>query len=276
MLKRYKPTSSGMRQRKALVLGGVLTPNKKREKRLSSPKKGPAGRDNGTISIRHRQRGAKKHYREIDFKRNKFGIPARVAAIEYDPNRAPNIALLSYADGEKRYILAPAGLEVGMEVVSGQKVEAKIGNAMQLQHIPAGVEIHNIELNPGAGAKLARSAGNKAIILAKEGEYVNIRLPSGEVKKVLGVCYGTVGALGNEDHRHINLGKAGKSRHLGRRPTVRGIAIANPSDHPHGGSYKDNGTGHPMTPWGRPTRGKKTRQRNRTNRFVVSPRKKRR
>jgi large subunit ribosomal protein L2 len=225
--------------------------------------------------VRSRQQGAKKHYRIVDFKRNKFDIPAKVATIEYDPNRGADIALLHYADGEKRYMLAPEGLKVGDKVISGLKVEPTTGNCLPLKEIPAGFEIHNIEINPGQGATLVRGAGNKATILAKEGNNVNIKLPSGEVKMILDTCFATVGTLGNADHRHTRTGKAGKMRHKGRRPQVRGVAIANPSDHPHGGSYKDNGTGHPMTPWGKPTRGKKTRKRKHTDKYIVTSRRKR-
>lgn len=275
MIKHYKPTSPGMRERKTLVRDH-LTKGKKPEKSLLKPLKGAVGRNKGKISVRYRERGAKKHYRIIDFKRNKTDIAAKVAAIEYDPNRGPDLALLHYADGEKRYILAPEGLKVGMTVMSGENAELAVGNCLPLSKIPLGVEVHNVEINPGKGGQLGRGAGNKVTLLAKEGKYVNIKLPSGEVKKVLDSCVATIGVLGNADHRHTRHGKAGKMRHKGRRPHVRGVAIANPSDHPHGGSYKDTGTGHPQTPWGKPTRGKKTRKRKHTDKYLVTPRKKRR
>lgn len=272
MIKKYKPTSPGVRTRKTLVTKEVTNTN--RNKKLSYPLKGSVGKNNGKISVRYRQRGAKKHYRIIDFKRDKHDIGAKVATIEYDPNRGPNIALLHYADGEKRYILAPQGLKVGMIVKSGEKVAVQTGNCMPLKNIPLGLDVHNIELNPGQGGQMVRGAGNKATILAKDAGFVNIKLPSGEVKKVSEDCYATLGTLGNEDRRHTRLGKAGKMRHLGRRPHVRGVAMANPAKHPHAGSYKDNGTGHPKTPWGKPTRGFKTRKRKHTNKYIVKARKK--
>lgn len=274
-IKKYRPTSPGVRTRKTLDKSH-LTKGKKAEKSLTKPLKGSVGRNKGRISVRYRERGSKKHYRVIDFKRNKLGIPAKVAAIEYDPNRGPDLALLHYKDGEKRYILAPEGLKEGMEVVAGPEAPLAPGNALPLQKIPLGFEVHNIELNPGKGGQIARGAGNKATLLAKEGKYVNIKLPSGEVKKVLESCYATVGVLGNADHRHTRLGKAGRNRYKGRRPHVRGVAMPNPAQHPHAGSYKDNGTGHPMTPWGKPTRGKKTRTRKHTDKYLVTPRRKKR
>jgi large subunit ribosomal protein L2 len=271
MIKNYKPTSPGIRFRKTLVKGvDKVVP----EKSLTKPKKGAVGRNKGTISSRHRQTGARKHYRVIDFKRDKRDIPAVVATIENDPNRGPNIALLHYADGEKRYILAPEGLKHGMTVVAGETAEPTTGNALPLEKIPLGMPIHNIELNPGKGGQIARGAGNSALILAKEGNYVNIKLPSGEVKKVRALCYATVGVLGNADLRNINLGKAGRKRHLGWRPHTRGVAHASPSDHPHGGSYKDTGIGmpSPKSPWGWKTRGKKTRRRKHTDKYLVKDR----
>jgi len=270
MLKKYKPTSPGIRTRKTLVKSNIT--KSKPEKRLTKSIKGHVGRSKGTVTSRFRERGAKKHYRIIEFKRIKFGIPAKVAAIEYDPNRGPDLALLHYADGEKSYILAPEGLEVGMVVEVGEDVKAQVGNSLPLSNIPAGMPIHNIELNPGKGAQMVRGAGNSAVVLAKEGNFVNVKLPSGEVKKVAAKCYATIGTLGNADHRLARLGKAGKMRHLGRRPHVRGVAMSNPKDHPHAGSYRDNGTGHPKTPWGKPTRGFKTRSRTHTNKFVVTAR----
>jgi len=268
MIKVYRPTSPGTRGRKSLV----HEVDKVRPlKRLTRPLKGSVGRNKGRVSSRHRQRGAKKHYRIIDFKRRKFGISAKVASIEYDPNRGANIALLHYVDGEKRYILAPEGLKVGMSVTSGENVAVSVGNAMPLGSIPLSMEVHNIELNPGRGGQLVRGAGNSATILAKEGKYVNVRLPSGEVKKILAICFATLGKLSNADLRNVNLAKAGRRRHMGRRPHTRGVAYASPREHPHGGSYKDNGVGmpSPKSPWGWKTRGKKTRRRNHTDKFIV-------
>ncbi len=274
MIKKYNPTSPGIRTRKTLVRSHLT--KKRPEKGLRKPLKGHVGRNNGRISVRFREQGAKKYYRIIDFKRDKTNIPAKVAAIEYDPNRGPDIALLHYADGEKRYILAPEGLQVGMQVVSGENAEPVVGNALPLRVIPLGFEIHNIELNPGKGGQIVRGAGTKAIILAKEGSFVNVKLPSGEVKRFSDDCVATIGVLGNADHRHQRLGKAGKMRHLGRRPHVRGVAMSNPAKHPHAGSYRDTGTGHPKTPWGKPTRGYKTRKRVHTDKYIVTPRKRKR
>lgn len=274
MIKSYRPTSPGMRTRKTLVRKEVT--KKRPEKALTKPMKGHVGRSNGRISIRFRERGAKKHYRMIDFKRDKRDIPATVQAIEHDPNRGPNIALIAYADGEKRYILAPEGLEVGMTVMAGENSDLKVGNALPLEKIPLGFEVHNVEINPGRGGQMARGAGNKGILLAREAGTVNIKLPSGEVKKVKSMCYATIGALGNADVRHTRLGKAGKNRHLGRRPHNRGVSMSNPRQHPHAGSYRDTGTGHPRTPWGKPTRGYKTRKRKHTNKYIVTPRRKKR
>ncbi len=273
MIKTYNPTSPGQRQRKSIV---KATTTSKPHKALTAPMTGAVGRNNGKISSRHRERGHKKKYRIIDFKRNKFGIKAKVATIEHDPNRGANIALVNYGDGEKRYILAPEGLVVGAIVESGENIEPKSGNCMPLKDIPLGMAVHNIELNPGQGGQMVRGAGNSAQLLAKEGKYVNIKLPSGEVKKVLGICYATVGTLSNADLRNVKLGKAGRNRHRGNRPHIRGVAIANPSDHPHGGSYKDNGIGmpSPKSPWGWKTRGKKTRSRTHTDKFIVKDRRK--
>ncbi len=272
MIKVHKPTSAGQRGRKSLVRK-VAT--KRPEKALTAPLKGPAGRNNGTVSSRHRQRGAKKHYRIIDFKRDKLDIPAKVAAIEHDPNRGADIALLHYADGEKRYILAPEGLEPGMTVIStDNKVELAPGNTGKLANIPLGTEIHNIEFVPGRGGQIVRGAGNAAVILAKEGDYVNVKLPSGEVRKVFTECRATLGRVSNVDLRNVNAGKAGRKRHLGRRPHTRGVAVASPKQHPHGGSYKDTGIGmaSPKSPWGWKTRGVKTRKRKHTDKFKVSDR----
>ncbi len=274
MIKKSRPMTPGTRHKKSLVRHELT--KTKPEKALTENLKGATGRSHGRISSRHSQRGHKKNYRLVDFKRNKLGINAKVKAIEYDPNRGPNIALIAYSDGEKRYILAPEGLTVGMIVGSGPQVEPNVGNSMPLENIPLGLPIHNIELNPGRGGQMARGAGNSAVILAKEGAYVTIKLPSGESKKVLGKCYATIGVLGNADVRHARLGKAGKARHLGKRPHVRGVAMSNPAQHPHAGSYNDNGIGmpSPKSPWGWKTRGKKTRSRTHTDKYLVKDRRK--
>ncbi len=273
MIKNYKPTSEGRRARKTIV----RTVTKSRpEKSLIKPLKGPAGRNNGKVSSRHRQRGVKKFYRIVDFKRDKFDIPATVVALEYDPNRGPNIALLNYADGEKRYILAPEGLEVGHRVISSRSmVELLPGNCTALKNMPLNTQVHNIEVNLGSGGQIVRGAGNYGTIMAKEGKYVNIKLPSGEVKKFLEGCLATVGVLSNQDFRNRVLGKAGVGRHLGRRPHMRGVAMSNPADHPHAGSYRDKGVGmpSPKSPWGWKTRGKKTKKRKIGQKYLVSSRK---
>jgi len=242
---------------------------------LLEPKSRISGRNNqGELTIWHRGGGHKRHYRVVDFKRDKMGIPARVATIEYDPNRSAFIALLHYADGEKRYILAPSGLKVGDKVVSGPEADIVTGNALPLKSIPAGTLIHNIELRPGKGGQMVRSAGSSAQLLAKEGEYAQIRLPSGEVRKVLMECVATIGQVGNLEHENISIGKAGRKRWMGIRPTVRGVAM-NPVDHPLGGGEgKTSGGRHPVTPWGQPTRGYKTRNNKLTERFIVKHREK--
>jgi large subunit ribosomal protein L2 len=239
------------------------------------PKSRISGRNNhGELTIWHRGGGHKRHYRVVDFKRDKMGIPARVATIEYDPNRSAFIALLHYADGEKRYILAPSGLKVGDKVVSGPEADIVTGNALPLKSIPAGTLIHNIELRPGKGGQMVRSAGSSAQLLAKEGEYAQIRLPSGEVRKVLMDCVATIGQVGNLEHENISIGKAGRKRWMGIRPTVRGVAM-NPVDHPLGGGEgKTSGGRNPVTPWGQPTRGYKTRNNKLTERFIVKHREK--
>jgi large subunit ribosomal protein L2 len=273
-IKTYKPTSPGIRFRKTLIRGTTTGNKSIPEKSLTRPNKGPVGRNKGKISTRHRQRGHKKHYRIVDFKRDKKNIVGKIKTIEHDPNRGPNISLVFYADGEKRYILSPQGLNVGDEIISGDNVELKVGNALPMSNIPLGMEIHNIELNPGRGGQMARGAGNRSVIMAKEGKYVNLKLPSGEVKKVLAKCYATIGALGNMDLRHTRAGKAGRRRHMGWRPATRGVAFSSPRDHPHGGSYKDNGIGmpSPKSPWGWKTRGKKTRRRKHTDKYLVKDR----
>ena len=242
------------------------------ERSLMECKKSNAGRNNqGRITVRHRGGGAKRQYRIIDFKRNKDGIPAKVATIEYDPNRSANIALLHYADGEKRYIVAPYGLEVGETVVSGDKVDIKIGNALPMRDIPVGSMIHCIELLPGKGAQLVRSAGNAAQLLGKEGAFAQIRLPSGEMRLVPLTCKATIGQVGNIDSANIKLGKAGRTRHMGVRPTVRG-SVMNPNDHPHGGGEGKAPIGRPgpVTPWGKPAMGYKTRKtKNRNDKYII-------
>jgi large subunit ribosomal protein L2 len=240
------------------------------EKSLTVRLKKHAGRNNqGRITTRHRGGGAKRAYRIIDFKRNKLGVPAKVAAIEYDPNRSARIALLHYLDGEKRYILAPVGLKVGDRVVSGPDADIKPGNALPLRNIPTGTTIHNVELERGRGGQLVRGAGTGAQLMAKEGNYALLRLPSGEQRYVNILCMATIGQVGNVDHENVRIGKAGRSRHMGRRPTVRGSAM-NPVDHPHGGGEgRAPIGGQPKTPWGKPALGHKTRRNKRTNRFIV-------
>jgi len=242
------------------------------EKSLLEDLKSTGGRNiNGRITVRHRGGGAKRKYRIIDFKRNKDNIPAKVATIEYDPNRTANIALLHYADGEKRYIIAPYGLTVGDTVVSGENADIKVGNALPLRNIPVGTMIHNIELQPGKGGQMVRSAGNAAQLMAKEGNYAQIRLPSGEVRMVRIECKATIGQVGNLDHENISIGKAGRKRHMGIRPTVRGV-VMNPVDHPHGGGEGKSPIGlpSPVTPWGKPTLGYKTRDKKKpSNKFII-------
>ena len=242
------------------------------EKKLLVSLRKNSGRNNqGKITVRHRGGGSRRKYRIIDFKRNKDGIPAKVVSIEYDPNRTANIALLQYVDGEKAYILAPNKLKVGMTIMNGEEAEVRIGNALPLTHIPVGTEIHNIELYPGKGGQLVRSAGNSAQLMAKEGKYATVRLPSGEMRLVPVVCRATVGQVGNIEHDLINVGKAGRKRHMGIRPTVRG-SVMNPNDHPHGGGEGKTGIGRPgpCTPWGKPALGLKTRKKNKqSNKLIV-------
>lgn len=271
-VKKYKPTSAGRRFITTADFSGIT--KKDPEKSLLEVKKKHSGRNNnGHITTRHKGGGVRKQYRLIDFKRSKDAIPAKVAAIEYDPNRTARIALLHYRDGEKRYILAPVGLEVGTLVESGEKADIKIGNALPLANIPLGTVIHNIELRPGEGGKLVRSAGSSAQLMAKEGAYAQVRMPSGEVRKIQVVCRATIGQLGNLDHENEVIGKAGRQRHLGKRPSVRGIAM-NPVDHPHGGGEARSTSGRPpTTPWGQMTMGKKTRRNKRTANMIVRKRK---
>ena len=268
-IKSYKPTTPGRRKMTTLVNDEITksTP----EKSLLVTRKKNAGRNNqGRITVRHQGGGVKRKYRIIDFKRNKLDIPGKVASIEYDPNRTANIALINYVDGEKRYILAPKSISVGDEIISGENVDIKPGNALPIMNIPVGTVIHNIELRPGKGGELARSAGASAQILGREDDYVLIRLASGEQRKVLGTCYATVGEVGNEDSSLVKLGKAGRKRHLGIRPTVRGSAM-NPNDHPHGGGEGRAPIGRksPMTPWGKPALGVKTRKNKNTDKLIL-------
>ncbi len=270
-VKKIKPTSPGRRFMTVSDFSEIT--KKEPEKNLVEPLKKSGGRNSqGRISIRHRGGGHKRLYRIIDFKRNKDGVPAKVVAIEYDPNRSARIALLHYADGEKRYIIAPLGLKVGDTVMSGEKAEIKPGNALPLKNIPVGTFVHNIELTPGRGAQLVRAAGTAAQIMAKEGDYAHIRLPSGEIRLIHLKCRATVGQVGNVEHELINLGKAGRARWLGIRPTVRGTAM-NPIDHPHGGGEGKSGPGrHPVTPWGKPTLGYKTRRKKPSDKYILKRR----
>ena len=271
----YKPMTNGTRQRSVLTSEEITktTP----EKSLTVTKTKTNGRNNqGRITVRHRGGGAKRKYRIIDFKRRKDNVPARVVSIEYDPNRSANIALISYKDGEKAYIIAPKGLTVGTIVESGKNVDIKVGNTLPIMNIPVGTVIHNIELKPGKGASLARSAGASAQILGREDKYVLIRLSSGETRKILGTCKATIGTVGNEDYGLVKIGKAGRTRHKGFRPTVRG-SVMNPNDHPHGGGEgrAPIGRSGPMTPWGKPALGYKTRKNKKaSDKYIVSRRKK--
>lgn len=273
-IKKYKPTSNGRRNMTSSDFAEITT--SKPEKTLLAPLKNNAGRNNnGRITVRHQGGGHKRQYRLIDFKRNKDNVVAKVATIEYDPNRSANIALLHYEDGVKTYILAPKGLEVGMTVVSGPEADIKVGNALPLENIPVGTVIHNIELKPGKGGQLIRSAGTSAQVLGKEGKYVLIRLNSGEVRMILATCRATIGAVGNEQHELINIGKAGRSRWLRKRPTVRG-SVMNPNDHPHGGGEGRAPIGRkaPVSPWGQPALGFKTRNKKaKSNKLIVRRRK---
>jgi len=272
-LKNYKPVTPGQRHKTSLDFS-ELTKGKKPEKSLLQPMVRGAGRDNyGHLTVYWRGGGHKRKYRVIDFKRDKHQIPAKVAAIEYDPNRSAFIALLNYQDGEKRYILAPNGVKIGDPVIADENAEAKIGNHLPLKNIPLGTLIHNLELKLGKGGQLIRSAGGYGQILAKEGEYALVRMPSGEERKIFLACWATVGQVSNLDHINIQIGKAGRSRWLGRRPHNRGVAM-NPVDHPHGGGEGKSGPGrNPVTPWGIPTLGYKTRKNKRTDPFIVKRRK---
>ena len=268
-IRNYKPTTPGRRKMSALVNEEITTSTP--EKSLTVTLKKNSGRNNqGRITVRHQGGGVKRKYRIIDFKRKKVNVPGTVATIEYDPNRTANIALINYADGEKRYIIAPKGLEVGAVIESGENTDIKVGNALPIMNIPVGTMIHNIELRPGKGGELARSAGTSAQILGRENDYVMIRLSSGEQRKVLGTCMATIGVVGNEDSSLVKIGKAGRTRHLGIRPTVRG-SVMNPNDHPHGGGEGRAPVGRkaPMTPWGKPALGLKTRKKKQSDKFIV-------
>lgn len=273
-LKHYKPITNGRRNMTTLDFAEIT--KSEPEKSLLQPLPKKAGRNNqGKLTVRHHGGGHKRQYRVIDFKRNKDGIPGKVDSIQYDPNRSANIALTVYADGEKRYIIAPKGLEVGQIIESGSEADIKVGNALPLKDIPVGSVIHNIELKPGRGGQLARSAGASAQVLGKEGKYVLVRLRSGEVRMILSTCRATIGQVGNLQHELVNIGKAGKSRWLGKRPTVRG-SVMNPNDHPHGGGEGRAPIGRPspMSPWGKPTLGKKTRRgKKRSDKLIVRGRK---
>lgn len=267
-IRKYKPTSAGRRNMTVNTYSEIT--KKKPEKSLIEPLKKHAGRNNqGRLTVRHQGGQHKRFYRKIDFKRNKPGVVARVTAIEYDPNRSANIALLEYADGEKRYILAPLGLKVGDEVRSGPGSPIRVGNALPLEDIPVGSQVHNIELYPGRGGQMVRSAGASAQLMAKQEGMATIRMPSGEVRLVRSECMATLGQVGNVEHENVRIGKAGRARHMGKRPTVRG-SVMNPRDHPHGGGEgRAPIGGQPKTPWGKPAQGYRTRNNPKTNKFIV-------
>ena len=268
-IKNFKPTTNARRKMSTLVNEEITKTTPEKSLTVSMKKNG--GRNNqGRITVRHHGGGEKRKYRIIDFKRNKFDIEGRVASVEYDPNRSANIALINYIDGEKRYIIAPKGIKVGDKVVSGENVDIKIGNALPIMNIPVGTVVHNIELRPKKGASLARSAGTSAQILGREGKYVMVRLSSGEQRMILGTCMATIGEVGNADYELVHLGKAGRSRHMGIRPTVRG-SVMNPNDHPHGGGEGRAPVGRkgPVTPWGKPALGYKTRKKKASDKLIV-------
>ena len=274
-IKLYKPTNNAERG-KSTLKNEVLTKKAKPEKSLLESVSKTGGRNHsGKITVRHIGGGAKRKYRKIDFKRNKLDILGRVASIEYDPNRTANIALINYRDGEKRYILAPEGLMVGQDIIAGETADIKVGNALPLGNIPVGTVIHNVELRPGKGGELARSAGSKVQIIGREDKYVMVRLTSGEQRLILKTCYATIGEVGNSDYELVSLGKAGRTRHMGIRPTVRG-SVMNPNDHPHGGGEgrAPIGRSGPMTPWGKPALGFKTRKKKASDKLIVRRRSK--
>jgi len=273
-IKNFKPNTPGTRGMSTLINEEITTSTP--EKSLLVKKSKTGGRNNqGKITVRHIGGGVRRKYRLIDFKRNKDGVEGRVATIEYDPNRSANIALVNYADGEKRYIIAPLNLKVGDKIESGVNADIKVGNALPLENIPVGTLVHNVELNPGAGAKMARSAGSSVQILGREGKYVILRLKSGETRKVLATCRATIGEVGNTDYELVHLGKAGRKRHMGIRPTVRG-SVMNPNDHPHGGGEgrAPVGRAQPMTPWGKPALGLKTRKTKKSSEKLIMTRRK--
>ncbi len=268
-IKRYKPYTPSRRNMSVSDFAEIT--KSEPEKSLTQPNPKKAGRNNqGRITMRRRGGGHKRKYRVIDYRREKDGVPGKIAAIEYDPNRSARIALVVYADGEKRYIVAPQGLQVGQQILSGEEADFEVGNCMPLSRIPLGTVVHNIELTPGRGGQLVRSAGNGCQLLAKEGRFVVLRLPSGEMRRVHNNCRATIGNVGNEDHSNVDLGKAGRSRWLGRRPKVRGV-VMNPVDHPHGGGEgRTSGGRHPVSPWGVPTKGYRTRKKNkRSNKYII-------
>ena len=273
-MKHFKPTTPSLRNMTVSTFDEIT--KKTPEKSLLTTKKKNSGRNSyGRITVRHQGGGNRQKYRIIDFKRRKDNVPATVIGIEYDPNRSANIALIEYEDGEKSYILATIGLTDGDKVISGEKADIKPGNCMKIESIPVGTMIHNIELNPGQGGKLVRAAGQEAQLMAKEGKYAHVRLPSGEMRLIMAVCRATIGTVGNSDHENVKIGKAGRSRHMGKRPEVRG-SVMNPVDHPHGGGEGRAPVGHagPMTPWGKPALGYKTRKKNKqSDKFIVKRRK---
>lgn len=272
-IRKYKPTTPGQRGMSVSTFEEITT-NEPEKSLVVTLKKNSGRNAHGKITVRHKGGGQKRKYRIIDFKRDKDDIPAKVATIEYDPNRSANIALVIYADGEKRYIIAPNKLNVGDVIMSGEKADITVGNALKLKNIPVGSIIHNIELKPGKGAQMVRSAGNSAQLIAREGKFATLRLPSGEMRKVSLECRATIGEVGNIDHSNIMIGKAGRKRHMGIRPTVRG-SVMNPNDHPHGGGEGRAPIGRPspVTPWGKPTMGYKTRKKNKaSNKYIVNPR----
>ena len=268
-IKRYKPTSPARRFMTVSAFTEITTTVPEKSL-LQSLKKSGGRNSSGKITVRHIGGGNRRKYRIIDFKRNKDNIPAKVASIEYDPNRSANIALLCYADGEKRYIIAPLGLQKGVTVMSGENADIRTGNTLPLEKIPVGTVIHNIEMHPGKGGQIARSAGNSAQLMAKEGKYATLRLPSGEMRYLPIKCRATVGQVGNIEHEIVSLGKAGRKRHMGIKPTVRGV-VMNPCDHPHGGGEGKSPIGmpSPVTPWGKPALGYKTRKKNKSNKFII-------
>jgi large subunit ribosomal protein L2 len=272
-VKSYKPYTPSRRFMTTLDNSDITSKPTVKKLLIKLPQK--AGRNNvGRITSRHREAGAKKLYRIIDFKRNKFGVPGKVATIEYDPYRNCRICLISYVDGDKRYIIQPEGLKVGDTVMAAESgLDIKPGNAMKLKNIPVGTVVHNVEMKPGKGGQIARSAGNSCQIMGREGKYVILRLPSGEMRYILGECMATIGTVGNADYQNITIGKAGRSRHLGIRPQTRGIAM-NPVDHPHGGGEGRSKGNHPVTPWGMPTKGYKTRKKKQSDKYIISRRKK--